>query len=54
MINNPIMSNINWRTKTISFNAIYKSSNVQKQGRIQDLFIGGVEISSEARDERSE
>ena len=24
------------------------------QGRIQDLFIGGVEISSEARDERSE
>ena len=23
------------------------------QGRIQDLFIGGVEISSEARDERS-
>ena len=30
MINNPIMSNINWQTITISVNLIYKSSNVQK------------------------
>ena len=32
----------------------YCTHRHSRQGRIQDLFIGGVEISSEARDERSE
>ena len=33
---------------------IYIHTYIHTQGRIQDLFIGGVEISSEARDEGSE
>ena len=39
MINNPIMSNINWQTKTISFNTIYRSSNVQKCHICVDIMI---------------
>ena len=39
MLNNSIMSNINWQTKTISFNTIYKSSNVQKCHICVDIMI---------------